>query len=1402
MASISPKGESFKSRLLFQWCERAYGESERRSGQLVEQELFDLPSDLKAVKWRRRLEASWKTVLESQRAQYTSVDPGPDDELITENSSEEQKEDTHGIRWLFSSVLFRTVWRVYKGLFFQVLTFLILGRICAMIAKPFLMTQLIQFLSEGSPFALSSGIPIFLLMMMFLFLSSLAQEWSFYVTSMAEIAIGSGVGNMVFAKVLRLSSAERRKFTIGEINNILTSTVPKMANNLSATAYAFTSVFNLLGNCIFLYVYAGWFSVLVIGLMGVSVWVSGSVEKKQEQVSLEKSEAQNRKMTLLTQMFRGIRVIKLHAWEKVFGRRLEAAVDEELKLGRREILLYLVSAVMWDIVPMLAIALLLLCHLQIGDVTTFLRPDSIFGVVVVINDMRFFLGEMTLLYSLLYLVKNSVRKIEPLLLATEIHLEEGLISLQSNEPVADTTAPDENSGGTCSENVQDCALSCIQEFDFEHRYNEAAIIPKKALQFKDRTVIYPHTDPISMSNATFIWDKRKRIDFSLRDFTVNIRRGRFVAVVGKVASGKSSFLAAILGEMERVSGVVRTTGTIAYVPQEAWLMNDSIRANILFGQTLDPPRYKRVLEVCALDKDLTQFPSFDDTLLGEKGVNISGGQKQRISLARAAYSGADLILLDDPLSAVDAEVGEHIFKSLLGPSGLLSDTTRVMVTHGVQWLRGVDSVLLLQLAPDGTANIKELPGGAASIDGFHTNEVCEDDREQQQQQLKMTIYGDFDARGYTWLENEDSLKKPIEEISRNENTDDDAELLSISSLECLFAYLKFFGKGSGLALVLLRLVCAAIFALPGLSLQAWSDDLNGTEVTHCKIAQHQKNAGSSNCSAADELKYSVENESDVRVWNISLYYLSVFLSGTGALFLVLVAYQLLLAHSVFHCTRKMSQCLQWSVFRSPLAFFETNSIGKIALRFGHDVNEIGHDVPVKIEYVTVGFLNVAISLSVVCFACSETSLLLLLFIPFMYQTIKKYINVTGSVQNLIKKYEDFQYSKAFEAVEGSEVIRAFGHTDRFIASYEQATDKCNKIHFNRNAQSRWMSSRLLLSSSVFTALCALVTALCAPESTLGSTVGLVITYALEVGHNAFFFGLLLNSAAKSLTSIARLTKYLSLPSEAAWKIEDEGGPSKWPTHGKVVYRNLCVAYGVHNSAKSDDNWDCNDMNMVLKDVSFTVMPGEKIGVVGRTGAGKTTLLLSLFRLVEARSGSVYIDDIDISTLGLHELRSKVAIIPQDPVLFTGTLRSNLDPEGCSSDDDIWTCLQHVGMEKSVSSLPGGLDFECSEGGAGMSLGQRQLLCMARTLMRKCRILVLDEATSSVDCDTDRLLQSTLRHEFSSCTVFTIAHRIDTVLDYDRILVLDSGKIVEFDSPAQLCNNPGSFLRKLREQSTG
>ncbi|POO04129.1 ATP-binding cassette containing protein [Trema orientale] len=887
------------------------------------------------------------------------------------------------------------------------------------------------------------------------------------------------------------------------------------------------------------------------------------------------------------------------------------------------------------------------------------------------------------------------------------------------------------------------------------RLEELFLAEEKVLKLNPP--LQPGLPAISIKDGNFSWDQ-KADKPTLSNINLDTPVGSLVAIVGGTGEGKTSLISAMLGEIPQVSDAsVVIRGSVAYVPQISWIFNATVRENILFGSAFEPARYWKAIDVTELHHDLDLLPGHDLTEIGERGVNISGGQKQRISMARALYSNADVYIFDDPLSALDARVARQVFNNCIKQE--LIGKTRLLVTNQLHFLPQVDRIILVcdgmvreqgtyeELTKNGKI-FQKLMENAGKM-GENIEEEVDSEDFFQKSSMPASNGEINESSTNTTNSKKGKLRKSV--LIKQEERE-----TGVVSWNVLMRYKNALG---GMWVVIILLLFYLLTEILRVSSSTW-------------------------------LSFWT-SQSKSKSYKPGFYILIYALLSSGQV-TVTLANSFWLIVSSLHAAKRLHDTMIHSLLRAPMVFFHTNPTGRIINRFAKDLGDIDRNVA-NLMNMFLGQVWQLLSTFVLIGIVSTISLwaimplMILFYMAYLY-----YQSTAREVKRLDSITRSPIYAQFGEALNGLSSIRAYKAYDRIANINGKSMDNNIRFTLANLSSNRWLSIRLETLGGIMIWLTASFAVLqngrAENQVEFASTMGLLLSYTLNITN--LLSGVLRQAsrAELSLNAVERVGTYIDLPSEAPEIIENNRPPPGWPSSGSIKFESVVLRYRP-------------GLPPVLHGLSFTISPSEKVGIVGRTGAGKSSMLNALFRIVEMEKGRIMIDGCDISKFGLTDLRKILSIIPQSPVLFSGTVRFNLDPFSEHNDADLWEALERAHLKDVIRRNPFGLDAEVLEGGENFSVGQRQLISLARALLRRSKILVLDEATSAVDVGTDALIQKTIREEFKSCTMLIIAHRLNTIIDSDRILVLDGGQVLEYDSPEELLSNGESAFSRM-VQSTG
>jgi ATP-binding cassette subfamily C (CFTR/MRP) protein 1 len=1036
----------------------------------------------------------------------------------------------------------------------------------------------------------------------------------------------------------------------------------------------------------------------------------------------------DQRVSLTQEIMSSVRFVKFFGWETSFLERLRELRNREIR--KIQVLLAIRNAINAVSMSMPVFASML-SFITYSLTSHSLEPARIFSSLALFNSLRMPLNLAPLVISQVTDAHASIGRIQEFLLAEEqeetvewdekmedaIEVQQASFTWERN-----ATHDKERPGVFQSKNEMKAAKDAHKREKKAEKAEKAARKNNSDDNLSDMTQVEP---------------------FKLCDLDFTAKRNELIAVIGTVGSGKSSVLAALAGDMRKTGGKVKMGASRAFCPQYAWIQNATLKENILFGRPDEPEWYNEVVEACALRPDLEILPEGDQTEIGERGITLSGGQKQRLNIARAIYFDADIILMDDPLSAVDAHVGRHIMDNAI--CGIMKDKCRILATHQLHVLNRCDRIIWM--ADD---------GHIASIDTFDNLMRNSADFQQlmastaQEEDVEKKAKGDNEDE----IEDEKKSAKKMEKPKAVALMQQEERQVKSVKWGVWAAYIKAAGSPFAWPLVVTFLVLA-----------------------NC-----------ANITTSLWLSFWTSNKFKLPMGAYIGIYATLGCSQATLMF----AFSTFLSTSGTNASKTMLQRAMLRVLRAPMSFFDTTPLGRITNRFSKDVDAMDNNLTdaMRMYFITLTMIISVFILIIVYFHYFAIALgplfIIFLFASSYYRASAREMNRHEAV------LRSHVFARFGESVSGTASIRAYGLQKYFSQRLRDAIDDMDSAYFLTFANQRWLSTRLdaIGNLLVFTTGILVVTS---RFNVSPSIAGLVLSFVLAIVQMIQFTVRQLAEVENKMNATERIHYYGSeLAEEAPLKLKQV--EDSWPQSGSIAFDNVQMRYRA-------------ELPLVLQGLSMQVKGGERIGIVGRTGAGKSSIMSALFRLTELSGGQIRIDDIDIATVGLHDLRSRLAIIPQDPTLFKGTIRSNLDPFHQHTDLELWSALRKadlVGPETDHSERPPTadtvvegvgrihLDSIVEEEGLNFSLGQRQLMALARALVRNSRIIVCDEATSSVDFETDRKIQETMAMGFKGKTLLCIAHRLKTIINYDRICVMDAGKIAELDAPIKLYDQGGIF----------
>ncbi|KAF9962914.1 Canalicular multispecific organic anion transporter 2 [Modicella reniformis] len=1245
----------------------------------------------------------------------------------------------------------------------------------------FILPQLLNFLlgfigsyQTPSPQPVSFGIILAFGMFFVSILCTLCMAHYFQTIMNIGIEARTALISMIYRKSLKLSSAAKQKSTSGEINNHMSVDAERWCDALPFLPMLLSTPYEVAIAIWMLYEQLGWSVFIGLGTVVALTPFNIFIARFFMRAKSKKLEAMDQRVRLMNELLIGMKVIKLYGWDDSFKDRVSVFRRRELGTLRKIGVFHTFLAIMFNSAPLI-IALVSFTVFAThggedggpGDV----NPRRIFVSISLFTMLTRPIGQLAHVIADTIGITVASRRIQKFLLAEEI-------SKDATELIR--TLPDDRSiplveikDGIFAWEPEGPEVETEKE---KRRLEKLAAKKQRQLEKEAREVGKPIPEkdvPVEKNYAP-----------TLVDINLKIAGGDLTAIVGRVGQGKTSLISAIIGDMYKRQGTVRVYGRLAYVPQQAWIVNATLRDNITFGNTFDQARYDQILMACGLLPDIAMLPAGDQTEIGERGINLSGGQKQRLSLARAAYENADVYLFDDPLSAVDAHVDQHLWQHLIGPIGLLRDKTRILVTHAIHHLEYTDQIVVLR---DGriaeVGQYSTLMETKESLYQLITDYTVNQGKNKEETDHGESSEGQGDGEDNTTQNEHEKGAVIVDKDKKAELVAEETMVLGGVSWNVYKIYAKAASYKYSLMVVILFVLGQAAQIGTNIWLKHWSS----VAVSGNPVGEF------------------------LGVYAALIAICMVMNAGSGYTTMVLAAVR---------ASTRLHEQLLTKMLRLPMSFFDTTPLGRIVNRFSSDMYAVDELTPWN--FINV-FLYGASVLGTVIVIAATTPIFLAL-VPFLivaYIAIQRYyLHTSRMLKRIDSVLRSPIYQHFSETLSGATTIRALEANQRFISDNAVKADLEANAYYSWIVSNRWLQVRLE-TLGAFIVLAAALFAVLSRNSLGTANVGLALSYALGVTQDIIWLVRAYCDLQNQLVAIERIDEYASKNPEAPAET-DVKLPENWPHAGHIEFRNYSARYR-------------KGLDLVIGNISFEVQPAEKVGICGRTGAGKSSLTLALFRIIEAANshwakashnssdqdadvakeakikdlekveveedgGSIWIDGVDISTIGLKYLRQRLAIIPQEPTLFVGSIRENLDPFEELQDAELWEALDRAHLKDHISSLPGGLSFKVSQNGDNFSVGQRSLICLARALLRKSKILILDEATAAVDVETDELIQNTIRKEFKDRTIMTIAHRIKTIMDSDKILVLEKGRVEEFESPKTLLQRPESLFYKLAEQA--
>uniref|UniRef100_A0A3B3UXY2 ATP-binding cassette sub-family C member 5 n=1 Tax=Poecilia latipinna TaxID=48699 RepID=A0A3B3UXY2_9TELE len=1180
---------------------------------------------------------------------------------------------------------------------------------------------------EKSTVAHGVGLAVALFCTEFLKAFFISLMWAVNLRTAARLK--GAFSSIAFQKVISLRV--HSGISMGEMINVLTSDGHRLFEAVLFGSFAICAPVIFIGCIVLACFVLGYTALTGVCIYIIFVPLQFFLAKLINKFRWKAMQLTDGRVRTMNEILNSIKLIKMYAWEESFEKKIAGLRKKEKKQVRLVSYIQNINTSISSIIPTVATVLTFLVHTLLG---LSLTTSDAFTTIAIFNAMRFSLALLPLCVKAIAEAAVSLKRLRKILL------------VQNPEPYLE-----------------------------QRKDNNTAIEMRNATLSWTKTTSRP--DLPNPQNGQVKDHKQDETGQSeslptLKNISFTLPKGNLLGVCGNVGSGKTSLISSILEQMHLLRGSITADGTFAYVSQQAWIFHGTVQENILMGEAFNQAKYDRVLDVCSLRADLKILPYGDRTEIGERGLNLSGGQKQRISLARAIYANKDIFLLDDPLSAVDAHVGKHIFEECIKKE--LQGKSIILVTHQLQYLEFCDDILVLEEgevreAGNHQALMKANGRYAQLISNYQMEQSEKEEEEEGEDEVSHKEAAEVRRRADSGIVNP-GMKTQM--IYFSAVTGEDQLVSQESSTEGSVSwrvYHQYCQAVGGYFVTFFTIFIIVLMigstAFSNWWLSYWLGQGDGSNST--------SNSGNMTSKPGDVSQ------------NPRLHFYQMIY---GVMILVTVVLAVIKCFFYTHVTLRAACKLHDSMFRkilaSPMSFFDTTPTGRILNRFAKDQEELDSVLPLHMD----PFLQfcLLVTFTIIIIASVFPAMLAAVVVMGVLFTLILFVFQRGIRQ--MKKMENISRSPCISlttsTLQGLSTIHAYNIRDSHIKLFKSLNDINSNHYLLFHSGTRWLSFWLDFMAASMTLLVALFVVLSSNDVISPSLKGLTMSYTIQLTGMLQYVVRQSTEVEARFNSVERLLEYITTcKSEAPRHIKGAKIPDGWPKNGAITFHEYKMRYRENTP-------------IVLNGLDFTIQAGEKLGIVGRTGSGKSSLGVALFRLVEPAGGSILIDDVDIAAIGLRDLRSKLSIIPQDPVLFTGTVRYNLDPFNQYTDEEIWAVLQKTYMKDSISKLDGTLQAEVLENGENFSVGERQLVCMARALLRNSKIILLDEATASIDSETDALIQNTIKEAFHDCTMLTIAHRINTVMYADRILVMDDGKAAELDPPEVLKQRPDSLFSSL------
>ena len=1190
------------------------------------------------------------------------------------------------------------------------------------------------------------------------------------------------LNNLIYDKLLKLSPSINVK--AGDIYNYLQSDSHKLSKLMSSCPNIISIPFLIIMYNYLLFKYMGISFIIGFIVMILFLIINYYYRKqfsKYLKLYLKKSD---KRMRVTTETFNNLKVIKLYGWDNFFLQKIQSARNEELDaLNKRYYITTISQTLLW-LAP-IAMSVSSIGLYQFINKT--FKVEDMFTCLAIFTSIQNPMRMLPTTFDIIMETIASMKRIEYFLKLPEIQNDKIIRNdfVTKNKGIAiqiingtfkwgkiqSSAKVQKNDILPQKKDVQfkpKLINSYIQLSKIPSNYQPLPIKTKDSRLYSEIENEFKQLSPrvdsgdknfftfenesnkLNISTSSSFPNESKKIindEIYLNNINLTIRQGEFICIIGEVGSGKSSLIQAILNNMiilQNNDTKIIVNGNISYVGQEAWIQNNTVQNNILFYQPYNVEKYKKILDLCELNQDLNSLAGGDLTEIGEKGVNLSGGQKARISLARAMYCDNDIYILDDPISALDAHVGKNIMHNCI--IDYLKGKTRILATHALQYTSFADRIYYMK-------------NGEINWEGTYEELIKQKFYYQFAEKINSKLNQEKEKKENSNDENNDiknnkNDSKINQKVLLNKGkiqriTKDEGKEIGKINKKVFISYFSYIGGMNFCSVLLLTL-----FSWQGLRIMSdlW-------------------------------LGYWSEHQGEK---SNTFFFIIYGITAMGGSLFNYLRTRVITSGSI-NCSTKLHNQMITSLIRAPINLFH-DTIPK-----GQIFNRLSKDLPTVDTYTMYWFMTLTAfgsSFLGAVFVCSlyekECLIFLPIFIVVCWILYRFYINCSRELNRIEGVLNSPILNLVNETIPGTATIRAYNLQNKYIEIFQNKVDEHYKLLYYINGTGQWYLLCLNVLSILFLTYMVIMTLMHKNKFT-PKIIGIILTYSLVLQEDMIEFLSSFSNFENTMTKMERSLSYTKIISERPQQLTSDFGLRDWPSKGEILFENFNVKYR-------------NDTEIVLKNINFHLEPGEHLGVVGRTGSGKSTITLCLFRILEAFSGKIYIDGVDISKVGLQKLRESITIIPQDSTLMDGTLRYNIDPIKAYSDQEIIQVMKKIGFDYIIKQNRDGLDQNISENGSNLSIGEKQLICITRAILRKSKIIVLDEATASIDYKTEEIIQKALNEILSNSTMISIAHRIKTVMNSDKILVLENGEIIEFDTPENLLNNKKSLFYDFYSKS--